>query len=440
MRALPLCCAVSLLACGPSQSVPDAGSGPACAAPSGPVVTHTGSLSGAETWSADSVHVTAGDFTVAAGAVLTIAPCAEVRLGPNTYFNVTGRVVARGEPTRPIVLKSNGGRFASIFVRQSGALELSYATIAGGGALPNSTLGAAVLIEGGSFPPLRPLFVDHVTISDSAGYGVLLRGWAGFAAGSTDLTVTDCGKVDATYRHPLRISLNSAGTIPTGAYTGNGLDELQVVGETTHFQVELDDALRNRGVPYRIGGNGAFGELRVGAQGSVPTLTIEPGVTVRFETSTANPGRVLVGTASTTGRLVAVGTAAQPVVFEPAVTTITSGSWRGVDYAAPVDVGNRLEFVVIDGAGGPGGAANYGCPPASLSTNDAALRFFGQPSSAFVTSTTLRRSAGHGVLRGWRGSPMDFLAGNTFDRVTGCHQVEPKDPTGACPANPSCPK
>ena len=59
----------------------------------------------------------------------------------------------------------------------------------------------------------------------------------------------------------------------------------------------------------------------------------------------------------------------------------------------------------------------------------------------FVTNTTIMSSANHGIERAWRSlTKIDFLATNTFEKVAKCNQTFPKDPNGACPTNPPCPK
>jgi len=222
---------------------------------------------------------------------------------------------------------------------------------------------------------------------------------------------------------------------------GLGVDEIQLIGETTHYYVEQDETFHARGVPYHMGGGSNFGELRIGAVGSTPTLTIEPGITIKMQTDSANPGRVYVNTTGRTGRLIAVGTAAQPIVFTPDMPTPAAGAWTGIDFDSPIDPGNRLEFVRVEYAGGPGLAAGYGCPPPpGIAADDAAIRMFDVPPNEFITSTTISDSAKHGFLRGWTGAATDFLPTNTFINIAGCNQVEPKPLTGGCPASPSCPK
>lgn len=427
-----------LTACpgGDGGGPPDSG-GPACAVPGG-TVTHVNDFTGTETWAATSVHQLTNTFTIAAGATVTIEPCAKVLIKPGAYFYVNGTLIAKGDATHPITIEGDGDRFASLDINDPGTADLAYVTIRRGGATPQSTWGANIIVEG-NWPVVRSLKVDHVTIEDAAGYGIAMRSYGAFTADSTDLTITNCGKVATQYPYPLRMSANTLGSVPTGRYTGNQVDEIQLVGENPHYQFEVDDVLHQRGVPYRVGGGGPINELRIGAVGSVPTLTIEPGVTVRIDTSVNKAGRVYVGVSNTSGKLIAVGTAEKRIVFTSGAATQAPGDWIGVDFSPMLVSGNRLELVDIEYAGAPGGASGYGCLPMSLNRDDAALRIYAPPGASFFQSSSIAHSLGHGVLSAWTGGEVDFKAGNTFTDVAGCEQVRPKPtPPASCPAMPTC--
>ena len=410
---------------------------PACPVLAAEPVLHVGIITGNEEWGAGSLHKVTNDFTVSATAQLTISPCAQVVIKPGAWFYVYGRLTARGDALHPITIKGDGGRFNSIAVRSPGTIDMGYVTIEGAGGTPQSSYGAAILAQGAG-PVTRPVGVDHVTITDSGGYGIALTNYTAFTVGSAELTITNCGKVSTEYPYPVRMDLNTVGSLPSGQYTGNQVDEIQLIGESPKYQIEIDEVFHDRGVPYHMGGNGSAGELRVGAVGAVPTLTIEPGVTIKLDSSVAT-SRVYVGVSNTSGQLIAVGTEARPITFTTSKAVPTPGSWIGVDFAAPIAAGNRLEHVNIDYAGGPGGASGYGCLPMSLNTDDAALRFFAQPPSGIFASSAIHHSQAHAILSGWVGPQVDLKTGNTFDDVVGCSQVTPKSPpNGTCPSSPMC--
>lgn len=429
-RTLLTCLVLAaLLACGPEPvECPEVSA----------TLEHAGPIDGAQTWGASSRHLVTADLTVSAGGRLTIEPCARVAIAAGRSLRVDGVVIARGSPTKPITITGDAGRFASVVVRAPGSLELAYATLSGGGANTGNALGATLVAEG-TWPVTAPLAVDHVRVEDSAGLGVVMRGYAAFAPGSTALTISGAGKERPEYPWPLRVSANVLRSVPPGTYTGNAADEIQIFAEPPHSQFEVDDVIPARGVPYRVGGNGASGELRVGAIDTVPTLTIEAGVIIKLDAGAAKTGRVLVGVSNTRGALVAVGTPAAPIIFTTGDRAPAPGAWIGVDFKGPLAPNNRMEFTRIEYAGAPGGASGYGCLPASLNRDDAALRVFGEPGASFFLSSTISHSTGHAMLSAWTGAEVDFKAGNTFDDIAGCSQVRPKPPPpGACASMPTC--
>lgn len=414
------------------------------------VVNHPGGTLGAdETWGPADGRIEVGnDLTIAAGATLTIEPCTVVAIGPGKYITVDGALVARGSATLPITIKSSeaGSRFRSLIVNADAQADLAHVDVSGGGDLPGQTYGATIEVVGNTLPISRPLKVDHVKVHDSAGYGIHLRKWAGFADGSTDLTITDCGKADPDHPFALRISLNAMHTIPGGAYVGNGQDAIQLFSESPHYKVEVDDVLHDRGVPYQVGGNGGFGIIEVDGGSTLATLTIEPGVVVQFSGDGSNIGGMFVGntgTSGATGRLIAVGTVAAPIVLTGPGASPAAGSWEGVTFEGPFDPGNLMQHVRIEAAGAHGGDSSFGCPPPGspydATGTDGALKLFTEPSGQFFTDSAIVDSSTYGVFRAWSGGAVDFLATNTFTGVALCKQVEPKSSTGTCPANPSCP-
>ncbi len=425
----------ALIGCG-SSAGPTGGS---CPAPAGAPIAHSGWLSADETWAAESPHLISADLTVSKGVTLTLAACADVTVQKGYYLRAEGRLVARGDEAHPITIHGEGAdRFAALWVRAPGSAELVHVSLDGGGALGDG----AIVVEGSGFPPSKPLLVDHVTITNAAAYGVELRTWAGFADGSTDLTIQGAGSERADRPFPISMSLNAVGTIPVGQYTGNASDAIRVIGESPHYNVEIDDTLHDRDVPYQVGGAGMFGIITVLGDGT-PTLTIEPGVTLRHFTSDSNIGGFFVGNTGTTasGRVVAVGTAEKPIVFTAAGKT-GPGAWEGITFNGPVAAGNRLEHVRIELAGGHGGDNGFGCPPKELGAvaTDGALKIFEQPPEQFLKSSTITSSSSFGVFRAWKGAEVDFLPGNTFEGVAYCNQVLNASPTGSCPTDVPCPK
>jgi hypothetical protein len=412
-----------------------------CPIPTGGPTLHS-SVTTNQVWTANaSPHVVTTNILVPPGVTLQLDPCADVRIRPGFDLTVQGTLLAVGTPSKRIAIRRDDPALAwdSIWAKAPGVVWLGFVDVSGGGAA-----GASVIAEGlDTLPPALPLVADHLKVTGSAGYGIRLFRRAGFAAGSRDVVVSGSGATDASAPFPVRMSLNTVGTLPTGVYTGNASDQIQVVGEGNQ-SVQIDDTFHHRGVPYQVGGPaGAFGLIVVDGTPSPATLTIDPGVEMRFYSAGSNYGGLFVGTSgspSATGRLVAAGTAAAPIVFTGAGGAPVAGSWEGITFFGALAAGNVLDHVRIDAAGRNGGDAGFGCPPASFAETSGALKIFSAPGGSFLTNSTISRSSTHGVFRAWTGAQVDFMAGNSFDQVAFCKQVLPKPtPPGICPAVPPCP-
>jgi hypothetical protein len=417
----------------------------ACPTPAGGPTLHANSVLSNETWTANaSPHILTNNVLVPAGITLTVAPCADVRVRPGFDLTVQGTLVARGTPLQRIVLQRDNPALPwdSIWIKSPGFADLAFLDVTGGGAA-----GASVLAEGvDTLPAAQPLLADHLKVDGSASLGIRLFRHAAFDAGSRDIVVSGSGATDATAPFPVRLSLNTVDSLPVGRYTGNASDLIQVIGEL-QSTVVVDDSFHERGVPYQIGGPpGSFGLIIVNGDPALATLTIDPGVEIRFYSAGGgNFGGLFVGTNGSpvaTGRLVAAGTAAAPILFTGAGSAPMAGDWEGITFFGALASGNLLDHVRIDAAGAHGGDQGFGCPPASAGNQtDGALKIFSQPSGQFLTNSTISRSSLHGVFRAWTGAQVDFMAGNTFVDVAFCNQVLPKPPPPAvCPTNPECPQ
>lgn len=411
--------------------------------PGGGPTTH-GSVNAAETWTAaGSPHVLRGDVTLY--APVTLEPCAELRIPPLATVTVSGgSIIANGTADFPIKITATDPSKPWARIRiygGSGVSRLVYTTVEGGGDPLNSVIDTAGMIEvvgaDGTKPPQDVLFVDHATLRGSASNGMILSSSGAFAAASTALTIT------GSARYPISAWALSAGSIPPGSYTGNARDEILL-------QASLDTifdsiTLHQRGVPYRVGSDTAAGQLRVtpppsAAAGTQVTLTIEPGVTMRFKKGASLNIEVATGTTPARAALVAAGTAEAPIVFTSAEATPAPGDWLGIWFGLVPLAANRIDHARVEYAGGLSQSGGSACPGDTWPRNDAAIRIFGPPPMQFVTNTTIAASAGHGIDRGWRDdSRLDFLPSNTFENITWCFQTWPSLSTGGCPAKADVP-
>jgi hypothetical protein len=420
------------------SSDPDDPNPPAvdCPAPTGTGTDHAYALDGTETWTAaDSPHRIASGMQVT--GKLTIEGCATVLV--SGAIGVRGELFAKGTATKPIVFDALEAetRWIGVLVENdyNGLLRLEHTSILRAGDISEINVRGAIDVRGPSGGPLTPrIHVDHVTIDGSTTYGLVLRDYAAFTADSADLKIT---KSDS---FPILVEAGSAGTIPSGTYTGNEIDEILL---DVRFPVSNDLTLRDRGVPYRIGGDGNAGtDFTIGISGPVPTdstLTIEAGVTLRASQNAVLFMHKAGDNSRAVGKLIAQGTAEKPVVFTSASSTPAAGDWRGVVFAMP-DALNQITYARVEYAGGPSGANSFHCETngAFSEDQDSAILLYGEPASQFITNTTIKNSAGDGISRAWNGSPLDFLPTNTFENIAECQQSYPRDMNGACPATTEC--
>jgi hypothetical protein len=413
----------------------DAGPPNQCTAPTGPGTTHSGNVAADETWTAaDSPHVVSSSISVAQAATLTIEPCAVVQIHGGDGLTINGKLVADADAAHPITIDAMDASQPWSYIRTiGGSIDLQSVALSHGGynGDPNG-LGVIDVRAGGQPTPL--LRAVDVTIDGSQQFGVSLREGATFTADSANLTVRN-----ATLG-PIRASAPLAGSIPTGSYTGNTIDEILLIADTA---IVNDTTYRDLGVPYRLGdtlGNGI--DLRVGTPSSAKTkLTVEPGVTVRVSPG----GRILMASQGSgmpaTGVLVAAGTAAKPIVFTSAAAAPAAGDWVALWFDGVADAQDVVDYVHVEYAGGPSLAKSYHCDSSGglNEEEDASIILLsGQPPSAFVTNTTITAGAAYGIDRGYSGALVDFVPTNTFD-VAKCKQSYPRDTNGSCPSTVPCP-
>jgi hypothetical protein len=434
----------SAVADGPAAALPDGAIVSECTKPTGPGTPHQ-SVNAAETWTAaGSPHTLAYDTTIY--ATLTLEPCAEVLVAPGRIITVRGQgtIVARGSATKrihigPLTAGQPYGQIRSLGV----PLDLAYLDIDGGGA-PGSTNGyltGTLDIQGSdSTLPTQPLLgVDHVTIGGSGSNGVALHDGAGFTPASAELSIA------GSAQYPIGMWARAVGGVPTGQYKGNVLDEIMLYGQGQGESVYEDATVHDRGVPYLVGHAAAAGTLYVGGNTGLVTLTIEPGVTMRFKKGGVMYVDHASGTSPAHAALVAAGTAAKPITFTSDQATPAPGDWLGLWFGGIPAVTSAVDFARVEYAGGPSVTGSASCPfPGSPPPNpDAAIRIFGAPSSQFVTNTAITGSASHGIDRGYASDvQQDFLATNTFTGIALCNETYPRGVTMACPAPAAvpCPK
>jgi hypothetical protein len=427
--------------------------GSSCPALTGAVMTHDQDINADETWAGDgTIHRWTFGAAINPGATLTVAACAVVQMGPGLSMTVRGsssmaaHLVTQGTATQPVLFTGipDGGAWGNLANYDSnGTIDLSYTTLQGGGS--GTYHGSTVDLKGDADPSTTSvpvLRVNHVTITGAAGTGLVMESGAGFTADSTELTVTGGGAVTGNPGSAIEIQMQPAGTLPTLHVSGNAIDQILISAAPgyaggSHF-VSRDLTIKNLGVPYYM----YFDRVSVtDPGGSTPTLTIAPGVELRFD------DYLMVGftnaplSINQPGVLHAVGTAAQPIVFTSSKPAPAAGDWPGIFLRNAA--GSLLQYASIQFAGGANGVVSANCKPSNSSDN--AALFIGDPGASYIpnpsdfVSVTVANSASHGINAMWVAPAFgpDLTPAFTFDTIDGCRQTKNALPAG-CMSQEGC--
>ncbi len=407
-----------------------------------------------------------GDLTVDCrvivreGATLTVAEGTTLRLGAGT-FDVYGSLAVEGTTAHPVSFVRAGTQpwgpllFQSGYGTRTRTLSLKHATLTGAGdpaaVETSTTMGAALVQEATD----TPVYVQDLTVDGASGVGLAMRG--AFAAGSSALTVKGSGS------YAMFVTFQHLGTVPSGTYAANAKPAILTgtawrspFSEST--RITTDATIKKLDVPYVVG-TGAFDSSLVISTvqsgpptfTTIPLVTIEAGVEVRFskvKSTTGRQTRLNIDSApdngpwKALGALKALGTAASPIVFTSNEPTPAPGDWATIALEQ-LDPRTSLDHVVIAYAGanaGALGACATGAPTTgggSPYDGDAALQQFmnvGAPSRSPITNSVIRDSAGGGIYRAFSGADVDFMATNTFSNIAWCKQTSVRIGNACVPA------
>ncbi len=408
---------------------------PACTPATGSGTMHTSEIQAAETWTAAaSPHVLPGDLNIL--APVTIEACAVVQIAANATVTVgpAGAILAQGAPGQLVTFeKKDAGAWKVIRVL-GGSVSFTHTLVQGGGA-GSATTDAAITVGASSSSPSM-IHVDNLDVESSATQGLYVSA-TGFDATSQALIV------HGSAGYPLHIAGRLSDTIPAGTYTGNTHDEIMITATGPLDSIQSNTRWRDRGVPYHIGSGNANPRLDVTAPSGLATLTIDPGVTVRFEPGGSLRIEPTTGTNAASGALVANGTAASPIVFTSAAVTPAAGDWQGIWFGQQVAPSSSIQYAHVQYAGAASVSQSGSCVyPSQSAINDAAIRILSgtMAPAQFITNTTISDSARHGIDRGFvSDTKTDFLPTNTFTNVAGCKETYPANANNSCPTTVPCP-
>ncbi len=360
-------------------------------------------------------------------STLTIEPGVEVRFAQNTLLYVgsganKGALKAVGTATLPIkftsdqATKTPGYWYRIHFDPGSSNLSvLDYVTVEYGGygsygeiyvngsspTIKNSTIQKSssygVYVTGTAAAPV----LQSTTIKDNAGIGLYM------AAGSGSLNISSMtfSGTGGTYS----MSLPSTLTVTTsGTHAFDKPIELQA------GTVNVDTTWRNLGAPYVSSGSVFVHKDATTAS----TLTIEPGVEVRFNQNTF----LYVGYGYK-GVLKAQGTAAAPIKFTSNQVTKTPGYWGNIWFEAAAQATSVLDYVTVEygGYGSYGEIYVNGSSPTIKNSTIQKSSSYGVyvtgTAAPVIQNSIIRQNAGYGVYVAGTG-PAPVLRANNFTSNT----------------------
>jgi hypothetical protein len=328
-------------------------------------------------------------LTIEDGVTVQFASGAYLYIGQAQSGAAPGGLQASGTAGSPIALTSASanptpGSWGGVYFGPSAdaTSTLTYATVQYGGQqfapLLNTPidLGSIYVDAGTASPPtdspsLR-ILLSNLTVSHNGGSGIVFFGpYAGFAASSGTLTITDW----ATGGYPVIIDANAADSLPASLTTGaSGHDGgVGIIAEDENVSSGGSDVLIHDEtwpsipIPY-IYDSSLFNAAPVGqcgisidgtASGTI-SLTIAAPNTIEF----GKPCGIYVSTNMDGGRIIANGTASAPIMFTSAQAMPATGDWTGIT----VNADSTADFGTTTFAYctfSYGAATTFGAPPGS---------------------------------------------------------------------------
>ncbi|MBS2012235.1 MAG: hypothetical protein JST00_05080 [Deltaproteobacteria bacterium] len=421
-----------------------------CPAVTGAGVTHLGDITSDEVWKAsDGVHRIGSTVRILAN--VTIEACARVELTDRGAISVgsapkRGALITQGTfedgKLLPVLIGAAdpANRWGAIVVDETGSLDLSYTVISGGDSTGTQQNGGGqIRVFGvsnnskGGTPSITKSFRSRWALVDGAqSYGVNLLAYSAFTDDSTGIAVHG-----TKGRGPIKIEVGAVQALPTMDLQDNDANEVFV--EQT-WSGTLDHTYRELGYPYRVM---QTVYLQPTEDGAPAVMTVEPGVTLKFDNGQGTSGVTVGATDKRQGKVVAKGTADKPILMTSAKAAPAAGDWMGIYFRYSPPSGNAFENVTFEYAGANSGAVGFGCGPGD---NDATILILsGRPTESWVKNCTFKNGGGQtGIVSGWltNDSGPDFKATNTFVNMPACHVSRWRtESTNGCPSagvTPDC--
>jgi hypothetical protein len=279
---------------------------------------------------------------------------------------------------------------------QNSLIELNNAVITGGGSVGGAQRNAVVAMAGAGTLPDPVLKVVNVSITNAAGPGVYLSD-AAFTGDSDGLLIDSPADI-------IDAPAMALGSIPPDLFGATQAAEAFVVENANIF----DNLTISTNLPIHF----KTDSVHVGglAPTFVPnvTLTLNRGVTLKFERASTAPTLVAFGdigqSQDKNAALVVNGIPGSPVLFTSAVASPAPGDWAGLWLIT--SNGSQLNNFIIEYAGGDAGIGPASCGPIDPNTHSpyrhTAALLVGDgsdlqyaPPPGLLTNGTFRNNAGN---------------------------------------------
>ncbi len=358
----------------------------------GTVITHEGTLTDDEVWSAANTHIIDGTLylkgntiTIEPGTVIKFNSGAEIDLGYNS--DASTALIAEGTVDKPITFTSANaspvaGDWDGIFIYEGTAPETSFKYCIfeyAGGYSDNS---AIMDIEGNT-----RLTIDYCTFRYSSSNGLMLED------DETSLTSFTYNMMHDIAKHPIYLRPNNAGDIGIeNVITATGTNGIYVESGTMD---KSESTWKAQTVPFVIGGT-MYIQSTTGSQ-----LTIEPGTTVAF----TNGAEFDIAYASDKyGTLIANGTIAAPIKFTSANASPVAGDWDGIFFYDGTSSASSFKNCTIEYGGG------YG---------DWSAMIYAEGNASFtMESCLIQHSAAYGIILDDDNTNFVSFENNTMNEIS----------------------
>lgn len=320
------------------------------------------------------------DISVTGSAMLTIAPGVIIEFegaGSGIFTSENAGLFVAGTKEAPIIFKGKSGKkgnWQGIFFGSNHPLnQLNFVTVRDAGSTASTLTKEKSGVQLNREKDSRALITNSI-ITNNDGYGVYISKGSNLSDFSTNLITNNA-------LSPIAIPFTAINKLNSTSEFGaaNGQAFIQVISEDL---VASDLTIEKLALPYRISTAKIF---------IVKALTIEPGVTLEFETGTGfRLGHQASDQLDRTGSIKAVGTASDSITFRGTING--KGSWLGIGINSS-SPNNQFIFCNISGGGSSqmynaGGKGN--------------IVLINEGTTAIIKNSVIKNSLGWGIHKSFQ--------------------------------------